>query len=181
VKTALKILAALLTCALVGAGGFYLGHSFTLAMALREGMATDAVQRVEILRRFRSDIPENPRKIFETELAYMTFNLDSALNSKWATFLDRRALLYARDNALVYFHVFRPASLADASAGVTAQFAADPREREFGLSRLLQPHHDRNVATDRRLDQLLSEFDPAKLDSNNRRFHESLTAEQKKP
>lgn len=151
-------------------------------MALREGVATDTVQRVEFLRRFRADLQDNPRKILETELAYMIVSLDSALSSKRVLFLDRSALLYARDNALVYFHTFPPASrLADASASVIAQFVADPRDRELGLSRLLQPLHGQNMATDVRLEKLLNDFDPAKLDSNNRRFHEKLTAEQRKP
>ena len=114
-------------------------------------------------------------------MAYVTINLDSALNSKRVLFLDRSALLYARDNALVYFHTFPPAfNLADASASALAQLAADPRDRELGLSRLLQPLHERNMATDGRLEKLLSEFDPAKLDPNNRRFHDKLSAEEKK-
>ncbi len=164
-KTALKFVVLILSLGLVAAAAFYLGHQWTLAQVVRERVATDAVQRVVFLVKFRDSLSEQPRLVLEDELARMTSALDLALHERSPLFLDREAVSYARDNALVYFHTFPPAfRLADGSRKLIDAFAATSQTRQLAESGVLKSHHQRSVAADARLERLLKQFDASKLD-----------------
>ena len=170
-KTALRALAVSSALFVSVALSFYLGFQFMLAAALREGVDVGTIQRVEFLRSVRSDLPNNARVFLERELADMAFSLDSALQRRGSLFLDRSATKEALDSALVYFAAYRPAT-----ANIMQQFSAASAS-DSPLREGFQSWDRQASAVDRRLAELLREFDPAKLNSSNRRLHDKITTE----